>query len=145
MARARGPRAAAAGAGALLAALALAGGALSAGGALATAEECAPLRKRACSKSATCRWGGEGIGCAVATDACDAVQGRRMRKKCAAVSSMRCECSLSPEKKRGKCGLCAESLVGAPPPGCLPAGAICSAQPGSEPCCDGKACLGVIS
>jgi len=87
------------------------------------AEECAPLGKRACRKSATCRWAGGAGACAVATDACDAVQGGRLRKKCAAVSSMRCECSLSPEKKRGKCGVCVESLVGgAWPPPAPPAG-----------------------
>ena len=104
----------------------------------ACAEECAPLRKRACRKSATCRWGGGAGGCAVATDACDAVQGRRLRKKCAAVSTVRCECSLSPEKKRGKCGKCAQSLVGAPSPD---VGAPVQAPPAAPPSPDDAACL----
>ena len=62
--------------------------------------------------------GGGGARCAVAKDACDAVQGRKMRKKCGRVSTKRCQCSLNSGKKRGKCGACVESFtgVGAPSP-----------------------------
>merc|ERR1712072_1527466 len=35
---------------------------------------------------------------------------------CAQVSTMRCLCSRNSQKKKGKCGTCAESLVGAPAP-----------------------------
>jgi len=58
-----------------------------------------------------------------ATDACDAVQGRKMRKKCARVSTMfddRCQCSLNPEKKRGKCGTCEKIFDEGPTPGPTP-------------------------
>ena len=103
-------------------ALALAGGAL-ASEPYAAAGECTPLKQRACKKSPLCKWGGRGVRCAVAKDACDAVQGRKMRKKCGRVSTMRCQCSLNPGKKRGKCGACAESLVGAPSPAPTPTAA----------------------
>jgi len=76
--------------------------------------ECTPLKKRACKKSPYCKWGGKSVRCAVALNACDAVQGKKMRKKCARVSTMQCLCSS--QKKRGKCGTCVESLVGAPAP-----------------------------
>jgi len=63
------------------------------------------------------------------------VQGRKLRKKCAKVSTMRCECSLNPGKKRGKCGTCAEGLVGAPSPTPTPTGTptACSWQDTSLP------------
>ena len=70
------------------------------------------------------------------------MQGRRLRKKCAAVSTVRCECSLSPEKKRGKCGVCAESLVGAPVlpvSSCQRFGGACNWGPPLV-CCDGLSC-----
>ena len=152
MARARAGAARAAGAGAAAAALAALALALAAGviaaGAPAAAEGCALLKKRACKKSPTCKWGGSGWtgsnslrpasgpgpvdclwprsieplkcenpSCVVAKDACDAVQGRKMRRKCRRVSAMPCQCSLNSQKKRGKCGACArfdESLVGPP-------------------------------
>ena len=59
----------------------------------------------------------ENPSCVVAKDACDAVQSRKMRRKCRRVSAMPCQCSLNSQKKRGKCGACArfdESLVGPP-------------------------------
>merc|ERR1711959_783847 len=52
----------------VLSALVLAAGALG-----ATAEECTPLKKRACKKSPYCKWGGKSVRCAVALNACDAV------------------------------------------------------------------------
>ena len=109
---AAGAGAVAAGAGAAAAALAALALALAAGviaaGAPAAAEECALLKKRACKKSPTCKWGGSGLdclwlghsscedpSCVVAKDACDAVQGRKMRRKCRRASAMRCQCSLN--------------------------------------------------
>ena len=75
----------------------------------------APLKRRACKRSPACRWGGRGARCAVAEDACAAVQGKKLRKRCARVSPMRCECSRNPQKKRGKCGSCVGSSdVGGP-------------------------------
>ena len=72
-------------------------------------QACAPLKRRACKRSPACRWGGWGARCAVAEDACAAVQGKKLRKRCARVSPMRCECSRNPQKKRGKCGSCVGS------------------------------------
>jgi hypothetical protein len=97
----------------VISALSLAGGALGYNG--VAAEECTPLKKRTCKKSPYCKWGGKSVRCAVALNACDAVQGKKMRKKCARVSTMQCQCSS--QKKRGKCGTCVERLVlGAPAP-----------------------------
>ena len=135
MARVRSGRWAVALAVLVLSAVALAGGALG-----ATAEECTPLKKRACKKSPYCRFGGKGVGCAVASDPCNAVQGKKMRKKCAAVTTMRCECS----KSRKKCGTCKESLVTtAPDPnGCAATGSCVCLQAdssGNLQCCSGPA------
>lgn len=95
----------------------------------AAAEECAPLPKKPCKKSERCRWGGRGARCAAAKDACDAVQGKKLRKKCARVPAMRCQCSKKPEKKRGKCGTCAATSpptspapTPAPPTSCVKSG-----------------------
>ena len=68
----------------------------------AGAQECTPLDKGACKASPSCRWGGKRVRCAVAKNACDAVQGRGSRVKCNDVTSMQCQCS----RKRGKCGTC---------------------------------------
>merc|ERR1712072_933907 len=83
---------------------------------------------------------GKGVGCAVASDPCNAVQGKKMRKKCAAVTTMRCECS----KSRKKCGTCKESLVTAAPDpnGCAATGScVClqAASSGELQCCSGPA------
>ena len=115
----RGARGALLALGALLAA-AMPGGALAQPSAPAplgaAAEECAPLPKKPCKKSERCRWGGRGVRCAAAKDACDAVQGKKLRKKCARVSAIRCQCSKKPEKKQGKCGTCAATSPPAEPP-----------------------------
>ena len=106
---------------AALAALALAraGGVLAAGPDAAAGGPvlCASLEKRPCRKSPLCKWGGGGVRvegcqktvlckqgrcrgrcrgrCAVAKDACDAVRGRKRRKKCGRVPTERCQCSLN--------------------------------------------------
>ena len=75
--------------------------------------------KKLCRQSTSCRWSPEGV-CVVAKNKCDAVQGKRLRRKCRRVhplGSALCQCSLNPSKKRGKCGSCVESLdVGDPKP-----------------------------
>ena len=57
------------------------------------------------------------------------MQGKKLRKKCARVSAMRCQCSKKPEKKRGKCGTCAATSPPtspepppAPPTSCVKSG-----------------------
>jgi len=122
-------------AGLLLAALALAGGALAAEGALATAEECALLKKRACRKSPYCRWGGRGdraasgARCAVAANVCDTVQrGRKMRYRCT-TQALRvppavprqapadtCGCSRKKGKRCGACTVTTPTDEGIPTP-----------------------------
>ena len=104
MARAWGGRPAAARAALALAALALAALALARAGRALAAEadaaaegpgSCASLKKRGCRKSPLCKWGGGVVRCAVAKDACDAVRGRKRRKKCGRVPTERCQCSLN--------------------------------------------------
>ena len=128
--RGRGRRWAAALAVATLVALQLAGG---------THADCLPLRRKACRRSSDCKWGGKAAGCAVAADHCDAVQGKRMRKKCAAAAEalcsggcevVRCGCTLNPGKKKGKCGTCAKIMPEGPVPGPSPAPAP---PPGGAP------------
>ena len=126
MARARGPRAAAAVAGALLAALALAGGALAAHDGVelppecgicqcvqCTAEECASLKKRACRASPFCKWGGRGdraapgARCALAVNVCDGMQRRRNKRYWCKKQAAECRCS---QKKGKRCGACTTRL-----------------------------------
>ena len=85
---------------------------------------CNSKKRRPCKRSPLCKWGASptcavvtcAATCAVAKDACDAVQGRQKRKKCGRVSTKRCQCSLNPGKKRGKCGACVAALGSPLPP-----------------------------
>ena len=74
------------------------------------AQECTPLKKKACKKSPYCRFAGKKAPqpkCQVAKDTCDAVQGKKLRKKCNNVMPAgTCACSNNPTKKKGKCGTC---------------------------------------
>ena len=103
---------------AALAGLAAAGAAAGAAGALPPGAlppggACAAMGKGLCRGSSACRWGGRGARCVDATDACNAVQGRKKRKKCGRVPTLRCQCSVRPLKKAGKCGTCL--LLESPP------------------------------
>ena len=98
---------------ALLALLALLGAAAGAAG--LAAPPCDGMKKALCRESSSCRWGGRKVRCVGAKDACDAVQGKKKRKKCGGVSALRCQCSLRPLKKKGKCGTCVPTQVGEPP------------------------------
>jgi len=93
----RGPGAGALAAGALLAVLAcFLGGA---------AADCAK-GKKACKRDTNCYWGGS--TCSAAANACEGVQGKKMRKKCRntrAADGSQCACSNS----RKKCGQCQTS------------------------------------
>lgn len=109
-------RAAAAAALSALAALSAAGGVLG----LAEQEGgCGGVGRGACRKHGACKWVGRRRGrgqCAVASDECDAVQGRGRRKRCASVATAQCECSRKPRKSRGKCGTCRRRSPPSPGP-----------------------------
>ena len=97
-------------------------------------QECTPLKKKMCKRSTICRWGGKGVRCQVAKDACDAVQGKKMRKKCNRVEApgrpeppgdltAYCACSRNPTnqgKNKGKCVTCQLINPIPPPPPVLP-------------------------
>ena len=66
----------------------------------ATAEECTPLKRKACKQSTYCKWSGKRRGqCSVAANVCDALQVRRKKRKASAAAGTGCMCS---KKKCGK-------------------------------------------
>jgi len=82
----------------------------------ATAEECTPLKRKACKQSTYCKWSGKRRGqCSVAANVCDALQVRRKKRKACAAAGTGCMCS-----KKKKCGKCkmdpSKTPVGAPAP-----------------------------
>ena len=105
--------------GALLAALLGAAAALAAAGGALGVEECAPLKAKACKKSAYCVFSKVRARrrttqpCSVAPNACAAVQGKHQRKKCN--NTPGCQCTRNPSGK-GKCGGCVPASSPSPSP-----------------------------
>merc|ERR1712224_989591 len=94
----------------------------------ATAEECTPLKRKACKQSTYCKWSGKRRGqCSVAANVCDALQVRRKKRKACAAAGTGCMCS-----KKKKCGKCKMD----PPPARRPC-CVCSVE-GFYCCHSGK-------
>ena len=72
------------------------------------------MRRRQCVQSPVCVWGGRRAGCGVAANPCQAVQGKRgRRRRCQQKASDGCSCSRRPQRRRGRCGKCVQTT---PPP-----------------------------